>query len=489
MAAGAAWLALRGARAAVRERIVLEAKNRGFELAFADASIEGERVVLREVTARPLGVRGVAARLSKVEATLAGLDYVSLLLGRSDEVELVALEAEGAQVQLLGSAPGLALELSQWSERYPAAYDMKAEASNVTLSWRAAQQEAPWATIEGGSVTRAENGGRFEAARANVLGRPVGPVGSRWSKETGKLALDLGAFDAGVAPVHVEIQLDEANPTATFELRPTPLSALSGPLGTPLPLETVTVTAKATLKLPPGLAPAPVPGSVHLELLGYVPPHPPELDGFVFGDRTVVDTELEVAADQKSVKLENTRVTAGAFALQGDGDVQRAADHARARMRLTGSLPCVALATAAADTRLGQHWASFTKQMVKKNLVGSVTVTVNLDADTRDLSSAKLLRSVGLGCGLKPLRLPTAAELAEFSTALPGLIEELPKLPLELPKLPAGLPPLPKALPSALPGLLPSALPPLPERLPKLPVPPEPETPKQPPAKEPSTSE
>jgi hypothetical protein len=421
----------------------------------------------------------VAARVAQVEATVSGLDFKSLLFGGTDQVQLTSLKATGADVHVLGSAPALALELTQWSEHFPSAYDMPAEAREVALAWRATETAEPWARLAGGAVTRTATGGRFEAASTSVLGRSLGAVGSRWSKETGRIALELGEAEGRPAPVRVDIQLDEKAPTATIELRPTPIRDLSGALGVALPLENVTAQAKATLKLPPELAAVPVPGQLHFELLGYVPPHPVELDGFVFGDRTTFDTDFEVAADQKSVKLTNTRAAAGAFVLTGDGEIQRALEHAVARVRLSGRLPCVALATAAADTRLGQHWSAFAKQLVKKNLEGTVGVTVNIEADTRDLSQAKMVRSIGLGCGLKPLRLPTPDELAAFQQQLPGLVEELPKLPSQLPQLPPGLPALPSSLPSSLPGALPTqlptglpTLPKLPEGLPPLPSPP-----------------
>jgi hypothetical protein len=469
LAGAGLWLALRSVEGKVREHVVAEAKKRGFELSFDELRRDGNVITLSVVTVRPVGVRGVAATVAQVEATVSGLDWKSLLLGGTDQVELTSLEARAPFVRVLGSAPSLALELTQWSERYPSAYDLPAKATDVSLAWRASESVEPWAVLTGGTVSRTTSGGRFEASGASVLGRPLGAVGSRWSKETGRIALELGEAEGKPAPVRVDIQLDEKNPSATVELRPTLLRDLSGALGSSLQLENVMAQAKATLKLPPELAAVPVPGQLHVELIGYVPPHPVELDGFVFGDRTTLDTDFEVAADQKSVKLSNTRAAAGAFVLTGDGEVQRGADHAVARLRLGGRLPCVALASAAADTRLGQHWSTFAKQLAKKNLEGTVAVTVNVEADTRDLSQAKMVRSIGLGCGLKPLRLPTPEELAAFQEQLPALVQELPKLPSNLPALPPGLPTLPTGLPSGLPAQLPTGLPPLPTALPKLP--------------------
>ena len=136
---------------------------------------------------------------------------------------------------------------------------------------------------------------------------------------------------------------------------------------------------------------------------------------------------------------------------------------------------------ATAETRLGRHWASLTKQLLQKFMQGSVQVMVRIQADSRDLGAAQVTRHIGIGCGLEPLRPPTREELEAFSKQLPGLLSELPKLP----NLPAGKLPdgklSPPALPTGLPSL-PSALPALPTSLPALPsqLPPPPELPKAP---------
>ena len=68
------------------------------------------------------------------------------------------------------------------------------------------------------------------------------------------------------------------------------------------------------------------------------------------------------------------------------------------------------------------------KLLAKQTLQGTVGVTVKVDADSRDLENAKVLKLIGIGCGLKPLRLPTPEELEAFSKELPGFVGELPSL-------------------------------------------------------------
>lgn len=468
--AGGLWAAWRLARPTLHERIVSEARARGFELAMEDFSVSTERVVLTGATLRPMGVQGLAARLDTVTLELSGLGW-SVFWGGAEDVALTAIEVDGADVHVLGTAPALALELSRWSEHYPTAYDLPARASDVALAWSALEGKAPWLLVTSGEVARQTNGGTFEAGAASLLGKRVGPVGSSWSKRDGRIVMGFGQADPATAPVQLEILLDVPEPVARVELRRTPLDALSGALGITLPLsegtrEATEIEAKGEIRLPPSLQAVPIGGVLEVNLLGFIPPHPPELQGIVSGDRTTFATRFEVSADQSSVLLTESKVSAGAFVLEGDGLVQRTGEHAQVHLRLAESLPCLRLAGAAADSRLGKHWASLTKHLLKKYMQGSITVRVRVEADTGDLANAKVTQSIGVGCGLQPLRPPTQEELATLSARLPGLLSELPKLP---PNLPTGssaggdlrLPPLPSNLPS-----LPSALPTLPSSLP-----------------------
>jgi len=130
--------------------------------------------------------------------------------------------------------------------------------------------------------------------------------------------------------------------------------------------------------------------------------------------------------------------------------VTRHDNDARLQLDLRGDLPCAALAHAAAQSRLGRALGSLVGELAEQALKGSVAVLVRIDADTSDLTAAKMVRTIGVGCGLKPID-PQALE------ALKG-IGDLLRLP--------GLPEIPSALPA-----LPSALPPLPLPVPALPWP------------------
>ena len=96
---------------------------------------------------------------------------------------------------------------------------------------------------------------------------------------------------------------------------------------------------------------------------------------------------------------------------------------------------------------------------------GSVGVRVQVDGSTKNLAAASVKRSIGIGCGLKPLTLADLARIGE--TLMPSDLSELaediqkltPKLPDGTPLIPSGMiqfPPLPTSL------KIPSNFPPFP---------------------------
>jgi hypothetical protein len=217
-------------------------------------------------------------------------------------------------------------------------------------------------------------------------------------------------------------------------------------------------------------------GEAKLVLDGWIPPHPVELDGFVFGKTTTVESQMTFAADGKRVDLTGTRITAGRFTLSGGGTLTREETALTLALDLAGALPCDALAAAAAESRLGRllgremgvKGGNAARQVVG----GSVSVRILVNGTTADLANAKVTRSIGIGCGLKPLTLEELLRIGEglLPTELSHLPDELERITGvpkgTVPALPSGLPALPK-LPSAL---IPPPLPPFPSAL-RFPIP------------------
>jgi hypothetical protein len=231
-------------------------------------------------------------------------------------------------------------------------------------------------------------------------------------------------------------------------------------------LPDVVVSSEVELTLPANvLDGGEVNGTLKSALKGFVPPHPPELDGFVFGDVTTFETKLHVDAPRETVTLTQSKVKAGRFELAGGGSVVRHGLDATLDLDLKGVLPCDALAGAAVESRLGQLLGRASGKQGKRTALavvrGEVSVNVGIQASTKDLANAKLSQKIGVGCGLRPLSLSELIALTPNAKDIQAIGNEVGKKLEEFGK-DLGLPPVPTSLPlPSLPAL------PLPEPAPK----------------------
>jgi hypothetical protein len=187
-------------------------------------------------------------------------------------------------------------------------------------------------------------------------------------------------------------------------LRQTALRKISLSLGVELPMGAdVWVEGSAELWLGKHGFSDEIQGVAEIRLRGYVPPHPRELDGIVFGDTTVFETSFRMTAERRQVVLEKSRLVAGAFMLQGGGLIDRKGDHAQITMSMSGDIACTALVKSAVMSRLGKGWAGLVADAARRALAGSVRVAVKVSADSRKLTEAKVHHDVGFGCTVRLL--------------------------------------------------------------------------------------
>jgi hypothetical protein len=435
------WRALPGL---VEREVLRRARDQGVELTFGSLDFGWNWAELRDVKAKLSGVAGVTLAIERLDADLDG-------------TKLTRVELTGVELDASGSLPTLALDLGAWAKHYPRAFALPLNALRVTARFRPDPDAPAWLELRNGSLASTSGGSIVAADHVLVAGADVGRVGASWVPKATSVVVGLGESDLSRAPLRMNVDLAGPKPKVGFELALTPLERLAAPFAVPLPIHGASASAQAGFEFASTSSTVPERGAVHAELHGFVPPHPAELEGFVFGDTTVVETNLAFAPDGKSVTLSETRLTAGKFVLAGGGHVVRAPDAATIDLDLRGALPCAALASAAAESRvgrlLGRAPGSRAGSVARQVVGGSVGVRVQLAASTKNLAAAKLQRSIGIGCGLKPLSLEDVARLGE--TLLPSDLSELADDVHKLtPKLPDGgaLLPLPEIkIPSLLP--------------------------------------
>lgn len=434
-----------------RKLVIESARERGVE-------IDPERVEV------PFNLK--SAKLTNTRFRLIGVEGLTGEI-RDSQVELdnkspKSFELTGVDLKVTGSAARLALELSEWTSAHPSLYGNAMTAREVDVTWREAEGKDPWLSLKGGEVAPSEGGARFSASGATIAGVDTGALGASWSGERAQVSMGFGAAAGEEAPVSLTVvhtpgrESGAYAPYAELKVAKFPLDRLAGPLAVPIDTKDVTLELSSRFEFESELMGGPVNGQLTATLIGFTPPKPDELSHYDFGDRTHFTTRFALDSERKKLSLTETSVTAGSFKLKGDGEVERFDDHARILLKLLANLPCADLAAAAVEDKLKQlgPLGKLAGNVAKSVLKGSVGVTVVVDADSRDLKSAKVAKLIGVGCGLKPLTLPNLSDFPdlkdiplpegfpkELPKGIPELPKDLPKLPSELPKLPSELPP------------------------------------------------
>ncbi len=433
--------------------VVAQARDRGVELVPGELRYGIGWVELDGFSFKLVGVRGLTGKLARAHIELDGLSPSKITL-------------DGVDTQASGPPAAIALDVARWAQRYGGSFSgTPLAAHGIQLTYLSQHGSGKWLSVEGGELGKSSDGASMlSAKKVSVLGHELGSADALWRRSATQVQLGVGAHTLSNAPLRVELGYAGDKPSASIELAEVPLSTLNDTFQLGLPVDHIKAKAHVALSLGDGTGP--LGGSLDLTLKGWVPPHPRELDEIVFGSATTVKSKFRIDADRTHVVLSDIKLTAGSFALGGTGVVTREQDHARIQLDLKGSLACATVAESAADSHLGRvvgHWLGMAAHQA---LNGSVGVVVKIDADTRKLSDAKILRTIGVGCGLKPLKLPDLADLPEFDLSkLPGLPDlglpspgasssagSLPPLPGHLPALPSGMPALPVPPKFDLPG-------------------------------------
>lgn len=431
----------------VSERVVAAARERGIELVPGDIDFGIGWVRIEASKLRLIGVRSLSADVGTIEAAVVGFvpvrfavrDVNALALGTPWDVAR-EIEAWATQRQRHLKEPN-SIERVRFalSQRAGAPADVAFEGGKLRVT--------PEQTLIEGTRLRAYERelGDFRLQRAGRVTRAAFTLGER-SLENPALTLDYS--DGQARSVHVA-------------LAPTSFARLSQLARTPNPFPDVVLSGTLDVQIPSNLiAGGRIQGRSDWTLKGYIPPHPAEIEGFLFGDTTTVTSAFTLEPENLRAVLAPVELVAGRFALRGKGEVLLEGQLARLALRLRGVLPCASLAGAAAETRLGRALGAVSGSAARQVLNGSVGVSVAVDVDSRDLAAPRVLSTILPGCGLRPLSL---AELVQLGMLLPDalspevardfqqLMEDnfralkpppgvhivMPKLPeLELPQLP-----------------------------------------------------
>jgi hypothetical protein len=148
-----------------------------------------------------------------------------------------------------------------------------------------------------------------------------------------------------------------------------------------------------------------------VQLQGFTPPHPAELAGYRFADTTALQVRFTVDPLFLAANLDFIELKSGDIALLGHGKIDRELASLRLRAELAATLDCVTLARGYANERVGGALGEWGSRNAVKAIRGNVQVHVQLDVDSAQLERARVVKRIGVGCGLRPMTIGEVIDL------------------------------------------------------------------------------
>jgi ADP-dependent NAD(P)H-hydrate dehydratase / NAD(P)H-hydrate epimerase len=374
-------------RPVLRRLVHDQALARGVELAPAATDAGWGWVQLRDADFSLVGVKGVSGHLQDARIDLSALSPTRI-------------EVHGVSLRVVGSAHDLLFDLGQWSKDHAGGLAVPMAGDSVDIAWAEQQAAQPWLIVRKATLIPGESGAAVRADETLIAGVAAGKIGAVWKSDQITASLGFGREDLASAPVRVDLHAGDPA-SAHVVLAPIAVEDLSGALGIQIPLRRVSAEGTSDVTFPKQGTQQGIGAAVHLVLKGFVPPHPSELNGIVFGDGTTLDAQLSLSPDRSRVAISEANVTAGAFKLSGSGSIERKAGYALVGMKLHGTLACTSLARSAAVDHLGNVIGGLVGDLAKHAMTGGLTLAVDIEADTRNLGDAKVRQSVGGSCGVR----------------------------------------------------------------------------------------
>jgi hypothetical protein len=436
-----------------------QAKARGIQLDGCEITLGWQRLTLRQcqfASSRDAASQGQRWAFGSARVN-----------GRIDELEVALSSLQPERVRVRGAEVGVRGDVP-WQELFRSipssegsAPELPLDVQNARLTWITGDSPKPWLTL---SALEYHSGTEQLSAELAVVGM-MGHLALR----QGNLSIALGDSDRPKVRLNLRAGADRDRAELSLDLQALPLLELEGPwLVLSDALRPVQVGGRIFVSLPLGLSAELPGGDVHLTLAGLQFPVSREVDGLVHGSPPKVSGKFSLTRSLDRVTFRELQFQTGALVMQGAARLELAGEGATVQSHLTGPLGCVAIAESAARAHAGSLLAQWAKTVARRALRGSVQVVAALQAHTSDLPHARVLTSIGVGCGLQPF--PLDADLPrdlleqlpeEIRRRLPRL-DTLPKVP-KLPLPPGGLPdtlqlpPLPGWKPPVSRGREPSA--------------------------------
>lgn len=219
-------------------------------------------------------------------------------------------------------------------------------------------------------------------------------------------------------------------------------------------LRELEVDGRISFSVPVGLTMTLPSGNVTLVLHGLSFPVPREVQGLVHGTPPRLSGKLSANRTLDRVTFPDLTFLTGSLEMHGTAQLDLEEGGVKFQTQLRGPLSCRAIAESARRAHEDSVLAQLAGRWGAPLLTGSVQVVAAIEGHTLALDQARVLTSIGVGCGLRPLPLDPDLPRELLERLPPDILERLPELPREggvgsMPGVPERfrLPPLPRLSP------------------------------------------
>lgn len=348
----------------------------------------------------------VGGSVERIEVELQGLSPSRLRVRGAR----VALVGEPNLRELIGGRPSFSSP------------DFPVDVERSALSWQVAADVAPVLVLSdlsfGADVKRLSS--RFEIVR----------------RANGQLSLGAEGLEVTLGdPIQPEVRLilrvlpKAERVEVSLDLRRVPLRTLEGPwLQMTDTLRPIELEGRIFVTVPLGLRMDVPGGDLHLTLHGLQFPVPSELDGLIYQSAPRLSGKLTMSRSFDRMTIADLNFITGELAMRGGAELTAVGSGLALKVRANGPLPCRAIAESAATAHADSALARLAGSFAQRALSGSVEVVAAIEGHTSDLEHARVMTTIGFGCGLAPL--PVDLGLSkELLDRLPlDLLQSLPRL-------------------------------------------------------------
>lgn len=369
----------------IRDWIVRDALKRGFVLDFADFELQPDLVQLSRVHVTMVDVPGIEASFDTLKVHL-------------QDLRPLKIEGQKSIVDVSGSPDELQRGLVTFAKTHQ-------ESVHLSLifdgEYRYGSGGKPIVVFTG-HVESPGNGELSLDGSFRIRDTNLGSLAMRRSKNN-KVELGFGLTLSDKPVVSLAFDALEVPFRSTVTFASQKVDDVCRALAVPVPkgLEGSTVAGTISFVLDGALPDKPHHGTGAFVVTGWVPPHPRELDGIVFGKTTKLGATFEVTPDLGEVRFTKATVDAGALHLEGKGNVLREGLSARTKLDLVGNVPCSELGASAIGSHVRGFVGDLLRGMARATMGGTVKIRVTVEGDTNSPSEAKVQQAVDIGCRLR----------------------------------------------------------------------------------------